>query len=68
MMAPPRKEPLTEKFAVRFTKPDLILLNRMANAWRCDRADVIRKALAELFAKHGYLDADQKKAFEIKSS
>jgi len=59
------REPLSEKRAIRFTKSDSQLLDQIAKAWRCSPSDVVRKALAELFAKHNYLPPEQRKVLGV---
>ena len=58
---------LTEKFQIRLSKEDSALLKKIAKAWRCDPVDVIRRSLAELFARSSYLDQDDRKALGISS-
>jgi hypothetical protein len=38
---------------------------KMAKAWSCAVGDVIRRALREFYARHTYLDAEEKKALGI---
>jgi len=56
---------LTEKYQIRLSKEDSAVLHKIAEAWRCDPVDVIRRALAELFARNGYLSEQDMKALGI---
>ena len=56
---------LTEKYQIRLSKEDAALVQKIAKAWRCDPVDVIRRGLAELFARSSYLDQEDKKALGI---
>ena len=58
---------LTEKYQIRLSKDDAAVLHKIAKAWRCGPAIVIRRALAEFFARNSYLDAEDKKALGIQS-
>jgi hypothetical protein len=40
---------------------------KIAKAWGCAVGDVIRRALKELYARHTYLDAEERKALGIQS-
>jgi hypothetical protein len=60
-----KKDRLTENFQVRLSKGDATILYKIANAWRCDPADVIRRVLAEFYARHSYLDEEEKKALGV---
>jgi len=56
---------LTEKFQIRLSKEDAALLKQISKAWRCDPVDVIRRGLAELFARNSFLNEEDKKALGI---
>jgi hypothetical protein len=59
------KSELTEQITVRLSKSDLAILDQIAAAWRCKQADVVRRALCELFAKNSFLTDDEKKALGV---
>jgi len=58
-------EKLTETHTVRLIKEDSMRAKKIAKAWGCAVSDVIRRALKELYARHTYLDAEEKKALGI---
>lgn len=60
------KAGLTEKFHIRLSKEDAAILNKVAKSWRCDPVHVIRRAIAEFFARNGYLNEDDMKALGIR--
>jgi predicted transcriptional regulator len=56
---------LTEKYQIRLSKDDAAVVQKIARAWRCDPAVVIRRALAEFLARNSYLDQEEKKALGV---
>lgn len=56
---------LTQRLDIRLTRRDSDLLDEMAKAYRCDRSDVIRRALAEFLARCSYLTQEEKKALGL---
>jgi len=59
------REKLSENHTVRLTKEDSMRAKKIAKAWGCAVGDVIRRALKELYARHTYLDAEEKKALGV---
>jgi hypothetical protein len=59
---------LSEKQEVRFSKADLALLGVVAKKWRCSRADVIRRAVVELFTREGCMTAGESLAAMVEEA
>jgi hypothetical protein len=46
---------------LRFTESDMNILANIASASSCNKTSIIRRALAEFFARNGYLTEERKK-------